>query len=153
MGIPRLLAWTGQAVLLLLVVGANNHLCSKLEGWHRDGWSGYDALEVQALDRIAREVRSEGKHQTAIGYEIFFEGPNPRYQLGSDFNLLLKYRHALSNSNQCPEGISMDDEYRIVQPTPGGHNSYVTCPPRSGDFHLIGAFGDYQVLRRKKVEP
>jgi len=78
------------------------------------------------------------------------------------------YRHGITNVDQCAEGISPTDEYRIVQvarnevevgdrpvswDSIGGevktHNldEYFSVPLDS-EFVMLSEFGDFQVFRR-----
>jgi len=94
-----------------------------VEAWRSTGWTGPDAEQVQVVDYLVS--RLEGRNQAAIGYQIFVKGfmamfnvADPRYQVGADFDLLLRHRYGVSNTNHCAEGVSPDDEFRIVQISP-----------------------------------
>jgi len=155
---PRLVAWIGT-VCLLLTLAANSLLLSRLESWLRDGWSGPDAQEVRVVDYIANQLHSEGKDRAAIGYQTFFgsfmasfHAVDPRYKVGADFDLLLKYRHGLSNTDPCAEEISPSDEYRIVQirsPETGGSHFEVSLPR---NFYFLRQLGSYQVFKRSSLK-
>ena len=106
------------------------------------------------MDYIAAQLRAQGKQHAAVGYQVFFDRfmaeyhvNNPRFKVGAEFDLLLQFRHGITNTNQCAEGISPDDEYRIVQMHPSQRLAYFTIPPDSR-FRLLQQFGPYQVVTR-----
>jgi hypothetical protein len=154
---PKWAVAAAQCAVALVLV-ANPFLVGRVNSWARNGWAGQDAEEIQALDTIARKVKAEGKNQAAIGYQVFiypfmanYNITNPIYKAGAEFDLLFKYRHAVANTNQCPEGLSPADEYRIVQTRPKSgeeqpeHYFHVPPDPR---FRLIQSFDLYQVFKR-----
>jgi hypothetical protein len=149
----RLVTWTVPAVLMVLVL-ANPPVLSSLDQWRRTGWAGPNATEIQVMDYIAAQLRARGKKHAAVGYQVFFDRfmaeyhvNNPHFKVGAEFDLLLQFRHGITNINQCAEGISPDDEYRIVQIHPSQRLAYFTLPPDSR-FHLLQQFGPYQVVTR-----
>jgi hypothetical protein len=154
---PGWVARIGSIVLLVVLV-ANPLLLSRVEAWLSTGWSGPDAEEVRLIDYISAQVHSEGKNRAAIGYQTFiyafmatFNVMNPRYKVGATFDLLFKSRNGVSNTNQCAEGISPDDEYRIVQIKPPETKEdarryfKLSLGP---NFYLLQQFGSYQVFKR-----
>jgi hypothetical protein len=40
---------------------------------------------------------------------------DPRHKVGAELDLIFKHQHDISNTTRCAEGVSPDDEYRIVQ--------------------------------------
>ena len=98
---------------------------SPVRAWVRGGWSGPRANDIQAVDYIAGRVRSHGGNRIALGYQTYFlefmpamHIVEPRYKVGAELDLFLEHRYGISNSDRCAEGISADDEYRIVQQPP-----------------------------------
>jgi hypothetical protein len=158
---PLLVARIGR-VFLFLMLAANPLLLSRLGSWIRDGWAGRDAEQVQVVDYLAAQLHSEGKERAAIGYQTFiyafmarFNVIDPRYKVGADFDLLLKYRNGLSNTNRCAEGIPPSDEYRIVQIRPpetreDARRYFDASLDRN--FHLLRQIGSYQVFKRSSFE-
>jgi len=157
LGIPRLATYLGQALLFFVIVG-NPLLISRANAWARSGWSGSDPPELQAIDYIASDIRAEGKRDAAIGYQVFiwsfmssFNIIDSRYKVGADFDFVLHHRHRLSNTDRCAEGLSPNDQYRIValRPTndiPAAQNYFAASVTDS--FHRLSQFGVYQVLKR-----
>jgi hypothetical protein len=154
--LPRLSIWLGS-ILLLLALGSNSLLIERVSGWIQHGWSGPDAEEIKVVDYIARQLNSQGQNRAAIGYDIyvyqFMATLNPndrRYKVGADFDLLFKYRHGILNRNQCPEGVSSEDEYRIVQTSTDARDEAarrrIDVPGDDG-FRLAQRFGSHQVLQ------
>ena len=156
----RPVAWMAQTGLILIVLG-NPLALSRVEAWLRMGWSGPDAAEIQVVDHIAAQLRALGKSHAAIGYQtLYMELPafnffmaefnvvDARYKVGADFDLLFTFRHGITNTNQCAEGIAPDDEYRIVQ------SSAVWTLPKyaalflDSRFQLLQQFGPYQIFKR-----
>lgn len=72
----------------------------------------------------------------------------PQYKVGADFDLLLKFRHDISNASQCAEGISHDDEYRIVQITPLEPGQEYLAASIDKKYQLRQQFESYQVFKR-----
>jgi hypothetical protein len=113
------------------------------------------------VDYIAEQLHGLGKSHAAIGYQTLymalpafnffmaeFNIVDARYKVGADFDLLFTFRHDIANTNQCAEGISPDDEYRIVQ-----SSAIWTTPKYAGlsldsRFQLLQQFGPYQVFKR-----
>jgi len=126
------------------------------EAWLKTGWAGSDSEEIRVVDYVASRLK--GQNQTAIGYQIFTWGFNatynavdPLYKVGADLDLLFKHRYVVSNTNRCAEGVSPDDEFRIVQtrPTltnPAGKHYFNISLDRN--FILLRQFGAYQVFER-----
>jgi hypothetical protein len=155
--IPRTAICMGLVVVIIAVIG-NPSLQSKVAAWARDGWAGRDAAEIQVVDTIARHIKAEGKDQAAIGYQTFiylfmasYNITNPIYKVGAEFDLLFRYRHGISNINQCPEGTSPNDEYRIVQTRPKQpewHPRSYFDAAMDSNFRLVRQFDLYQVFKR-----
>lgn len=161
---PRTATWIGQ-VAVILVLLSHPWLASPVQAWVRSGWSGPRADEIQALDYIASDMQSQGRQKAAIGYRTFiypfmpaFNIVDPTYKVGAELDLYLKDRYEISNSNQCAEGISPQDEYRLVQTSPrpleepqfGGPEApmeYFNMPLDSS-YSLLRQFGRYEVFRR-----
>jgi hypothetical protein len=138
---------------------------SRAQAWLSTGWSGPTAKQVEAVDYVANQIRAEGKNRAAIGYQTFiyafsakYNVIDPRYKAGNEFDMLFKYRHGLLNTDRCAEGVSSDDEYRIVQTRPKQLDSpkdFFNEPPEEyfevplhDSFQLMRQFGDYQVFKR-----
>ena len=156
---PRGVTWIGQGLLFFILLG-NPLLLSRLDSWLSTGYSGSEAELAQAVDYIAGQLRSDGKERAAIGYQIFtatyvsdFHVVEPRYKVGADLDLLFKYRHEISNTNRCAEGILPDDEYRIVESSPdvNGPPAFRFVRALDSDFRLLQQFGSFQVFKRDKL--
>jgi hypothetical protein len=129
-----------------------------MKQWLRNGWAGSDAQEVQVVDYVANRLRSDGTPRAAIGYQIFiyefmakYNIIDRQYKVGAEFDLLFKQRHGITNTDQCAEGVSPNDEYRIVQRRPKSGEeqpgNYFQVPQNTR-FHLIKSFDLYQVFKR-----
>ena len=157
LGAPRWVAPLGAAVLTSLVM-ANTVFLSRLADWKQHGWAGQDAVEVEVTDRLAARMKSAGTRRAAIGYEIeiwrFMAESNitdQRYKAGADFDLLLRARHGLENLDQCAEGVSSDDTYRVAQTeardtNPLSRNRVDAARPV--DFKLVDRVRMYEILQR-----
>jgi hypothetical protein len=154
---PRLVIWISSILLIFALVG-NSFLFSRANAWTRNGWAGSDAEQIQVVDYIANQIRADGKEQAPIGYQTFiypfmaeYNITNPQYKVGAEFDLLFDYRRGISNTNQCAEGISSKDEYRIVQTKPQEDE---WAPRQYFNVHLDDSFkmlrqvGSYQVHKR-----
>ncbi len=157
LGIGRFIPWVLQGALVALVVG-NSLLVARVDAWLADGWSGRDAPEVQVVDDLAERLADEDRDEAAVGYHIFlypfmanYHIINPEYKVGAEFDLLLRYRHGITNSNTCAEGLSGRDEYRLVRTRPmepdWAPRDYFDVP-LDGAFRPVARFGPYEVFRR-----
>jgi hypothetical protein len=156
--VPQLFIWIASIGIIALV-SWNSYLFDGISDWRQNGWAGKDAPEIQVINYLSSELNVEGRKQASIGYHLFiyqfmaaFHITNPQYKVGMDFDLLLQYPHRITNSNQCAEGLSPLDEYRIVQTKP---RDEVWAPrmyfdaPLDPDFRLVRQFGPYQVYKRQ----
>jgi hypothetical protein len=143
---------------IMLAVLYNPLVLSRVGSWIESGWTGGDAPEIQTIDYLASQLRSHGRDRAAIGYQMFiypfmaeYNVANPQYKVGADFDLLLKYRHGIVNTNACAEGISANDEYRVVQTQPKQEEwrprQYFAISPDRG-FRLLRHFELYQIFKR-----
>jgi hypothetical protein len=155
-GISRYWIYASQVVLLLIVVG-NSFLLQRINSWVRTGWAGQDADKVRVVDAIARDMRAEGKEQAEIGYQMFiypfmaeYNIGNAVYKVGAELDFLLQFKDGLLNKNRCAEGLSPNDEYRIVEtipePSEGSPKEYF---PVTMDENLlfVGQFGSFQIYK------
>jgi hypothetical protein len=174
LGWPRSVAWLGQLSVTLALL-THPWLISPIQAWVSTGWSGPRAHDIQAVDYIAGRVRSHGASKVAIGYQTYFlefmpamNIVEPRYKVGAELDLYLEHRYGISNSNKCAEGISSDDEYRIVQQPPKLAKSeeiplswtplgsevktydldQFFDVPLDPSFRMRGQFGEFQVFQR-----
>jgi hypothetical protein len=157
-GWPRRAMWIVQISLTLILL-THSSITRPVKAWARSGWPGPRASDIETLDYLANQVHSEGRNRVAIGYQILTEEYNaafnivdPRYKVGAALDLFLKQRYKISNANQCAEGVSSVDEYRIVQTTPRRSESkpgrqYFDIP-LDQSFRMLRQFGDYQVFKR-----
>ena len=155
--VARPVTLTTGAVAVVLIAW-NPFLLARLTDWVRNGWSGSEAPEAQAVEFVTGQLEAKGRNQAAIGYNLFnydfmatYHVTNPEYKVGSDFDLLFRYPHRVTNLDQCAEGTSPADEYRIVQTSPKSDpqapRSYFDAPLPSG-FRLLRQFGPYEVFAR-----
>jgi hypothetical protein len=155
--VPRPIVAAAQLVLAVLVV-LNTTLLGRIESWRTDGWDGEDPEEVRVIDYVADQIREEGKSKAAIGYQLFiypfmaeYHITNPIYRVGGELELLLQFRHGIANTDQCAEGVSATDEYRIVQrrPKTGPEEprQYFDVP-LDERFRLLRRFSLYEVFKR-----
>ena len=112
---------------------------------------------IVAMDYVGSFIELEGRNDAAIGYEIqidpfitIFNLVDRRYKVGADFDLLLKYRHGVTNRDQCAEGTADGDEYRIVETNSSDRPSTFRLSASGDDrFHVTQQFEHYQVLQRR----
>jgi hypothetical protein len=160
--LPRLRAPRALVVAAQLLLAAclliNSLLVGRIGSWRENGWDGRDPEEVRVVDYVAEQVRADGKSEAAVGYQLLiypfmaeYHVTNPIYRVGAELELMLRYRHGIVNVNQCAEGVSAADQYRIVQRRPKqvaeAPMQYVEVRP-DRRFRLLRRFGDYEVLKR-----
>jgi hypothetical protein len=145
---------------LLIVVLVATPLWLRGVSWLQTGWGGVDAEEIEVVRYVARQLRHEGRDTAAIGYQMFtladhparWNVIDPRYKVGAELDLIFKHQHDISNTTRCAEGVSPDDEYRIVQTRAEGFwaASRHQFDAWLGDvFHLVKRFDVYEVFRRQ----
>jgi hypothetical protein len=141
----------------VLVFLWNPFLISRVDSWRAGGWSGHDASAVRAVDYIARDIKTSGRHQASIGYQLFiypfmvdYNIVSSYYKVGADFDVLFKYKNGIENTNTCAEGVSPGDDYRIVQTRPLIQED----PPINyfnislgNRFKLVRQIGTYRVFK------
>jgi hypothetical protein len=80
-----------------------------------------------------------------------FNAVDTRYKVGADFDLLLRDLHGVSNRNTCAEGVSPNDEFRVVQTKPVSTNpkgmEYFDFAVAE-NFRLAQQIGTYQIFER-----
>ena len=120
---PRPVRWLA-ALSVCVVVLSNTVLVSRLGSWRREGWAGRDAPEIAAVDAIARRMQAAGSSEASVGYQVQFwrfmadvNVVDPRYKVGADIDLLLKYRHHISNQDRCAEGFRPATTIASSRPT------------------------------------
>lgn len=154
-GAPRLARWSGP-LLITGTILANPFLLLRVDSWRHDGWSGADAVEIRVADYLARQLRSEGRDRATIGRRLFHEGPpeppwkavDARWRVGGEFDVALEYRDGISNLNQCGEGVSAQDEYRIVEAhPPEPEASYYFDVPPAGPLRLLDRIANYEIYK------
>jgi hypothetical protein len=142
----------------LAIVAANPVLVPAVNSWRETGWAGTDAEQVQVVDYVASDVLASDRREAAIGYQTFiypfmstYHITNPVYKAGADFDILFTYRHGISNRDQCAEGLSEDDDYRIVQTARGPYDwspRHFFTRDVDGRYRMMREFGLYQVWKR-----
>jgi hypothetical protein len=158
LGARRSVAWV-CGVLVVVAVASNPTLVEHVRSWASSGWHGEDGPETKVTDYLASSILSQGRRDARIGYDLgdfgtfpaMFNSVDSRYKIGARFDGLLKYRHDIANRNTCAEGLSREDEFRVVfmkHRTPGV--SWASDPiviAADKKFIKVAQFGDYQVLR------
>jgi hypothetical protein len=153
--------WLGAAVVCGAVL-SNVALLSHVSSWRDAGWAGRDAPEIDATDAIARRMQSNGPAEASVGYQVDFwrfmadvNRVDPRYKVGADIDLLLRYRHRITNLDRCAEGFRPGDDYRIVQvarkPATDNHGLNRLSPPGDAPsaFAILWRADLYEVRERR----
>jgi hypothetical protein len=109
-------------------------------------------VEIQIADYLATRVRDAGRDRAAIGYLSFvgwlteppLKAMDSRMREGERVDLVLRHRYGVVNLNQCGEGVSERDEYRVVEMYPPSDDTryYFDVPPH-GRFRFLDQIGKY----------
>ena len=129
-------------------------LLERIQSLGSVGWSGPDPVEKRLADSISK--RLEGRHKAAIGYHIriwpfmaAYNAVDRRYKVGANLDLFFKTLNGISNTDDCAEGFSPADEFRIVNIESGPGDPRKTYFDISLDnFHLVEQLGPYQLFQR-----
>src|SRR5262249_30479531 len=112
--LPRYALGIGALALVVALV-PNTRVIARVNAWADYGWAGPSECSIAAMDYLGNLIKSRGTRQAAIGYQIpvqqfkaSFNFADPRYKAGANLDLLLKYRHGVTNRNNCAEGIADD---------------------------------------------
>jgi hypothetical protein len=155
LGVPRPAVWLAQGLLVFIFLW-NAFLIDRVDAWRTDGWSGHDAAEVRAIDYVAADLHRQGRDRASIGYQVFiypfmvdYHTVNSNYKVGTQFDVLFQYKHGIENTDRCAEGVSPDDDYRIVQTRPLNQQD----PPinyfkvSENRFKLVRQIGTYRIFK------
>jgi hypothetical protein len=156
LGMPRPAVWLVQGLLVLVFLW-NPFLISRVDSWRAGGWSGHDASAVRAVDYIAAGLHKERRDRASIGYQLFiypfmadYHIVSSYYKVGADFDVLFKYQHGIENADTCAEGVSPNDEYRIVETHPMNVQdapiNYFQVPLENR-FKLVRQIGAYRIFK------
>jgi hypothetical protein len=156
LGVPRPAVWLAQGLLALAFLW-NPFLISRVDAWRADGWSGHDAAEVRVVDYVAADLTRERRNRASIGYQLFiypfmvnYHSVSSYYKVGTQFDVLFSYQHGIENSDRCAEGVSPDDDYRIVETRPMGVQeapiNYFKVP-LGNRFKLVRQIGTYRIFK------
>jgi hypothetical protein len=156
LGMPRPAVWLVQGLLVLVFLW-NPFLISRVDSWRAGGWSGHDASAVRAVDYIAADLHKDRRDRASIGYQLFiypfmvnYHIVSSYYKVGADFDVLFAYQHGIENTDRCAEGVSSDDDYRIVQTRPKKEQdapiNYFKVPLENR-FKLVRQIGTYRIFK------
>jgi hypothetical protein len=153
---PRTIVWmVCLAVVFMLLWGP---VFDRVDPTLHGNWAGTDPTTVRAMDLVARDLRTQGKNEASVGYQLYvyqfmpaYNAIDSHYKVGADLDLLLRFQHGITNTNTCAEGVAPGDEYRIVQTQPDADpaapREYVNVS-LGNDYHMIGQEGAFQVFKR-----
>lgn len=156
--VPRLGAGRGvilsASAIAVVFVAFNYLMVDRVGSWWESSWSGPDAPEVLVVDAVAGEILAGEADRRAIGYQMYiypfmaeYHISSPVYKVGAELDLLFLLRHGIANSNTCAEGVSPDDDFRIVEtePEPSEWAPIHYFPaPLDPEARLLGRFGTFE---------
>ena len=159
--LPRPARWLAAAAVCVIVL-SNDVLLSRVNSWRHEGFTGRGAPEIGVVDVIAQRMQVKGQPaEVSIGYQVDFwrfmadaNRIDSLYKVGADLDVLLKYRHGITNLDRCAEGFRPGDDYRVVQvtrlPTADSHSLNRLSPAgeREGAFAIMERVDQYEVLER-----
>jgi hypothetical protein len=93
----------------------------RVQDWKANGFSGKDAEAWVMGQRIDAELPGDAR-ATGVGYSVEVWGHafrfrviDPRYKIGWEWDWLLRYDFGISNRIDCPEGVSGEAVFEVVQ--------------------------------------
>ena len=114
-GIKRVVSVTIVALLLF-----NPAVIAVSKDWIANGWKS-ETPEAKALQSLAAIMQIGGARATTVGYIMPFEKfmayynvLDVRYKVGLPYDWYLQSAFGIRNTRMTPEGISNDDQYRLV---------------------------------------
>ncbi len=139
--------WAVRGAMVVLIA-ANPVLVGRITAWTQTGWSGSDAPEVRVADYLATKIHAAGETSSRIGYPVPMISGHPRNDAGltdgASIDLLLKFK-GIANVNECAEGVSANDQYRVIDKHP---TDAILDIPSTNHFRLDRTFGALEVYER-----
>jgi len=160
--------WPRAALLAasIAAVAANPFVLSQLNQWRDGGWAGSPPDDLRAVSYLGDQLKSVGATHASIGYQSYTKGflaryniVDPRYKWWSEFDAWLKWSYGIQNDNQCAEGVSGKDQWRIidVRSDSAGAGTASQDEIVEGDmtrgFERVMQFGSYGVFRHQDRSP
>jgi len=119
----------GQAIrvcslaALILLVGLNATSIDRTLSWYRYGFRPAPSSDFNNIvDFLGRRIRAEGRTSASIGYDLPFlkwaivarvvDGVS---KIGRQYDVVLQTRYGVTNLDSTAEGVSRNDEFRIVE--------------------------------------
>ncbi len=107
---------------LIVLVTLNPNCIAMTASWYRNGLHSLPANDLNnAIDFLGRRIKAEGRASARIGYDVPFfrwmvaermvDGVS---KVGREIDTVFRMRHGITNLDTNAEGISRDDEFRIV---------------------------------------
>ena len=76
----------------------------------------------QVIDYVAAQARAQGRSSLSIGYDVPFlkwivcaRATDGMSKVGSQYDLVFLLRHGITNTDTRAEGVSPEDDFRIVE--------------------------------------
>jgi hypothetical protein len=117
--IVRVLAATG----LILIIVANGYFVGMTVNGYKSRFHALPANDFNnAVDFVGRRLKTEGRVSASIGYDVPFDrwmiserAVDGVSKVGRVYDAVLQTRHGITNLDTNAEGVSRDDEFRIVE--------------------------------------
>jgi len=117
----RAVRLSARMALVLLVAGNGTFYWKNWFIIH-EGLAGPQSSRNMAIACIAQRVTADGKTEARIGYDIEFppwmvwwRAVDGVSKVGWEYDLLLEKRFGVTNLTRVAEGISSEDQYRLVE--------------------------------------
>jgi hypothetical protein len=109
----------------------------------------------EAIDELARILKSEGRESARIGYDMNFypwqmetrlvDGKSKCF---AEWDLTLEIRHGIRNSDTSAEGLSVDDEFVIFSPDYGYISRVNPVPAKRWSMTIDGSMSEMKMIAR-----
>ena len=108
---------------LVVMVASNPTMNWKIRSLRAGDFRAAPTSEFnQVIDYVAAQARAQGRSSLSIGYDVPFlkwivcaRATDGMSKVGSQYDLVFLLRHGITNTDTRAEGVSPEDDFRIVE--------------------------------------